>query len=476
MAKKNGKTALIAALLLVHLVGPEAVPQAQIYSAANSKKQAGLIYQAAAAMVRMSADLAQIITPFKGGMRLVCHLFGSFYQALSADGDIEEGISPTLWIYDELGRTKKTALYDSLDNAGGAWEEPLGIIISVQARSPHMLMSELVRFSRKLLSGEEVDPSWSVAIFEVPADADPLDETQWVLANPALGDFKDLEDIRRAAREAKRNPSRMASFKNFQLNQQVDDLVQQIHLKEDWLACGDAFDEEELRDQECFGGLDLSRRIDLSALVLVFPGFAKKRVLLRAWTPEGRLDERAERDQAPYREWIAAGHLIAVPGLSIDYAYIAMEIAHLSSIYRIKEIGFDRWGIERLCEKLDALGVAYWVKGEDDPEDGVLCLVPFGQGFKDMTPAIDQMEIDVMEHRFAHANHPVLTWAASNAVTTSDAAGNRKLAKNKARNRIDPYVALTMANGVATRPVEEPPPPTGSIYDDLDALRAALKG
>lgn len=475
MAKKNGKTALIAALVLVHLIGPEAVPQAEIYSGANSKAQAALIYKAAAAMVRMSPDLAQYVTPIASQKRLVCMLFGSFYQALSADGDVEEGISPTVWIYDELGRTKRTGLFDSLSNATGAWEEPIGFIISVQARSPHMIMSELVRFARKLISGELVDPAWVVALFEVPEDADPFDETLWPLANPALGDFKSIDDMRTAAREAQRNPSRLSGFKNLQLNQQVDDLVKQIHLVEDWKAGGGAFDEAELIGQPCFAGLDLSRRVDLTALVLVFP-LQKKRVLVRCWTPEHNLDERAERDQAPYRRWIEDGHLVAVPGKAIDYGYVAQEIARLKGLYDIRGIAYDRWGFTHLCTALDAEGVEYFVEGRDDPIEGALRFVPFGQGFRDMSPAIEFMEIDVMEHRFEHAMHPVLTWAASNAVTSSDHTGNRRLAKNKARGRIDPYAALTMANALTHAPEAGEAEPQGSIYDDIEELKAALKG
>lgn len=486
MAKKNGKTAIIAALVLVHLAGPEAIEQAQIFSGANSKKQASLIYEMAAAMVRLDAQspeplgLGDMILPVPSKFRLVCHYFGSFYQSLSKSADVEEGASPTVWIYDELGRTKNTGLYDSLANATGAWAEPLGFIISVQARSPLMLMSQLVRFARRLIAGEESDPAWSVRLFEVPEDVDPFDEQYWHLANPALGDFKSIESIRDAAREAKRMPSRMSSFLNFQLNQQVDDRVETIHRKEDWIACGGAVDEEALRGQRCYGGLDLSRRIDLSALELLFPGDdGLKRVVSRIWTPAATVAERAQRDGVTYREWIKAGHLIAVEGNSIDFRIVAQEIAKLRGMFDFRELAFDPWKMDDLERALNEEGVDYWVADAETGEakkgyqkdEAALCLIPFVQGFKTFSPAVDQMEIDVLDHVLRHGDNPVLTWAASNAVVMHDTSGNRKLAKQRAIARIDPYVALTQANGIASKPAEVED--SGSVWDEIAARDAA---
>lgn len=490
MAKKNGKTALIAALVLVHLVGPEAIPTAEIYSGANSKKQAALIFNAAWAMVRTSPELSQRITAIPSRMRLVCHEFGSFYMSLSSDGDVEEGISPTVWIVDELGRTKKPSLYESLSNATGAWEEPLGFIISVQARSPHWVMSTIVNAAKQMLRGDiPNDPTWSCAIFEVPEDADPLDESVWPLANPALGDFKNLEDMRTAANDAKRNPSRMPSFRNLHLNQQIDDVGAVVHTREDWEACGGAVDEEALRGQICFGGLDLSRKIDLTALALVFeqtPLRPTKHVVVRCWTPEHGLDERSLRDTknaAVFRQWVEDGHLIAVPGKAINFRYVAKEIKACREKFQLQALAYDRaFGIPALLEALDEEGVPYWVfdtaayaRGEEQPDENpeALCIVPHGQGFLDMSPAIERMEIDVMNHDLSHGNQPVLKWATSNAVTMQDPNSNRKLAKSRARSRIDPYCALAMANNIASRPKTKSQ--VGSIWDDIareDAAKA----
>ncbi|MGE0830213.1 MAG: terminase large subunit, partial [Hyphomonadaceae bacterium] len=332
MARKNAKTTLIAALVLVHLVGPESGPGQQIYSAANDREQAAIIYRAAEAMVLMDDDLSMLIRPVPSRKRLVCHFNGSFYQALSSDAKTKHGMNPAVWIYDELAQAPKRDLYDALDTSQGAQSEPLGIVISTQAREPLSLMSELVEDAKKVISGQVSDPTLAAFVFEVPPEADPFDEKLWPLANPALGDFLSLEDMRADAAKAKRLPSQLSRFRNLRLNQQVDG-VDHIIGVEDWKACGMPIDRKGLVGRPCFGGLDLSAKFDLTALVLVFPPQTADeltQVLVRCWTPEHQLDERSHKDTrnpGTYRAWAEDGHLIVTPGRFVDYDYVAQEIA-----------------------------------------------------------------------------------------------------------------------------------------------------
>jgi phage terminase large subunit-like protein len=476
MARKNAKTTLIAALVLVHLVGPEAGRGQQIYSAANDREQASIVYRAAEAMVLMDEDLSALIKTVPSRKRLVCYTNGSFYQALSSDAKTKHGMNPAVWIYDELAQAPKRDLYDALDTAQGVQSEPLGIVISTQAQSPLSLMSELVEDAKRVRDGIVNDPSICPLIFEVPIDADPFDEKMWYLANPALGDFLSLEQMRAAAAKAKRLPSQLARFRNLHLNQQVDG-VKHIFGREDWEACGVPVNVEALRGQVCFGGLDLSAKRDLTALVLVFPGVDVMSVLVRCWTPEFELDERADRDRAPYRKWIEQGHLIGVPGKSINYRYVAREIAALASLYDIQGIAYDAWNMHNMRTALNDEGVKHYVDGKDDEEEegGALRFIEWRQGFKTMSPALESTELAVIQQEIAHGMHPVLNWAAGNAVASMDPAGNRKPDKARARNRIDPFVAMVMAIGCASL---APPPKeaTDSIFDNLDALRGAMEG
>lgn len=478
MARKNAKTTLIAALVLVHLVGPEAGVGQQVYSAANDREQAAIIYRAAEAMVLMDDELSLLVRPVPSRKRLVCYLNGSFYQALSSDAKTKHGMNPAVWIYDELAQAPKRDLYDALDTSQGAQDEPLSFVISTQARDPLSLMSELVDDAKKQNAlrdaGLDYDRSLAAFIFEVPPDADPFDESLWRLANPALGDFLSLKDMQDDAAKAKRLPSQLARFRNLRLNQQVDG-VDHILGAEDWKACGMAVNREALAGAKCFGGLDLSAKRDLTALVLAFPGDVTS-ILVRCWTPEHGLDERGERDRAPYRQWVDQGHLIAVPGKAIDYRYVAQEIARLKAEFDLQAIAYDEWNMHHMKRALLDEGVAHFVEGQDEEEPGALRFVRWRQGFRTMSPALEATELLTIDHKIAHGMHPVLTWAASNAVASADAAGNRKPDKARARNRIDPFVAMTMAIGVAALTLDQTPEETGSIYDDPEALRAALKG
>lgn len=466
MGRKNGKTSLIAALVLAHLVGPESGQRQQIYSAANDKEQAAVIYRACEAMVLADPDLLALITCVPSTKRLVCVWNGSFYKALSADAKTKHGLNPAVWIYDELAQAAKRDLYDTLVSSQGAQDEPLGIVISTQARDPRSLMSELVEDARKVINGQVEDPTLAAFLFEVPKDADPFDESLWPLANPALGDFLSLTDMRAAAEKAKRLPSQQSMFRNLRLNQQVDG-VDHIIGAQEWLACGAAVNREALAGRPCFGGLDLSAKRDLTALVLAFPGDdGVLSIMTWCWTPAHDLGERAQRDRAPYDVWVRDGHLIAVPGKAVDYGYVAQEIGRLAAEFDIKAIAYDDWNMHHMVRAMNEHGVRHYVDGQDEAEAGAIRFLRWRQGFKTMSPALEQTELAVVEGRVAHAGHPVLTWAASNAVAVADAAGNRKIAKDKARSRIDPFVAMTMAIGAAAlEPVETPE--EGSIWDEL---------
>lgn len=481
MARKNAKTTLIAALVLAHLVGPEARQRQQIFSAANDREQAAEVYQAAAAMVEMDETLRALIRPIPSKKRLVCHGNGSFYVALSADAKTKHGKNPALWIYDELAQAQKTDLYDALDTSQGAQDEPLGIVISTQAMDPRSLMSQLVNDAKAQLAkkarGEPYDETLAAFIFEVPRDADPFDKSLWHLANPALGDFCSMAELEAAAAKAARLPSRLAVFRNLNLNQQVDG-VDQLISQADWEANGAAFDIEKLRGRKCWGGLDLSKRADLTALELVFEEIdGVHPVLSFIWTPERGLSERSLHDTgdaATFAQWRDAGYLLVTPSATVNYAFVAEQIGEIAAMFDLQAVAFDRFKMGDMVDALNAAGVSFHIKaGKHKTEEqyGVE-FIDFGQGWgPDMPPAVDQIEEDILERKLAHAMHPVLMWNASNAIGVADPTGARKLDKLKARNRIDAFVALTMANMIRVRTKE--PGDQSSIWDEIAARAKA---
>jgi phage terminase large subunit-like protein len=347
-------------------------------------------------------------------------------------------------IYDELAQAKNRDLYDVLDTSFGAREEPLFIVISTQSNDPEHILSRLIDDGLS-----KVDPSIVCHLYAAAEDCSLDDESQWAKANPALGKFRDREDLVAAIRQAKRLPSHEPKVRNLFLNQRVSSTAPLISRAE-WVACkGNA---ALIDGEEVYLGLDLSSVADLTALIV---GSADDpcRIQPFFWKPREQLNEHAKRDFGSgshrYREWAEAGHLLLSPGVTIDPEVVARFIAELSVRYRVRGVAYDRWRIQDLLREFDRIGLQAHEDGEKGG-DG-LRLVPWGQGYKDMGPAIDAFELAILEGQLIHPGNPVLNWNMSNAVAIKDPAENRKLDKSKARFRIDGAVALAMMLGLRSR-------------------------
>ncbi|WP_026619121.1 phage terminase large subunit-like protein [Ensifer sp. WSM1721] len=441
MARKNGKTQIVAGLALCHLVGPEAEPRGEVFACANDRFQAGKTFNEMVAIISEHKEIearVNIIRFRKEIEVLEGNGKGSVFAALSADAATKHGLSPSFIVYDELGQATKRDLYEALDTAMGARENPLMCVISTQAASDFAIMSELVDYGQKVTAGEVEDKSFHLTFYGAPDNADPWAPETWELANPALGDFRSLDDVERQAAQAQRVPSKENAFRNLILNQRVDAHVRFI-AKAEWDACDGAVDVDALRGRVAFGALDLSAARDLSAWVLVFPNDdGTVDVLPRFYLPETGIGDKSEADRVPYDIWAKQGFLTLVPGKTIDPAAIAEAMAEDAARFDIQAVAYDRWRIEDLRRELSAIGAE-------------MNLVPHGQGFKDMSPAVDVLERMVAETKLRHAGNPILKMCAANAVVTKDPAGGRKLDKAKAAGRIDGLVALSMSLNVASR-------------------------
>lgn len=473
VGRKNGKTARIAALVLVHLVGPESVINGEVYSAANDREQAGIVFKFAAQLVRAEPELLALCDVIDSTKRIACKSNGSFYHALSREAGTKHGLNPTFAIYDELAQAKDRELYDTINTAFGARDEPLFAVISTQSRDPQHLLSELIDTG---LSGS--DPSVVCHLYAVPDDAlkqlycpacghrytpekgeskacrecggktlaGVYDEALWYQANPALGDFLSLASVRKLAKQARDNPSFEPSFLNLSLNMRVDSVPSLIN-RADWEACHDP-DCSLIPGEDIYLGLDLSGTTDLCALVAV-SAHGGSRLAAWFWKPKELIQLHATRDRVPYERWALEEYLFPAPGRDVDYDLIVQQIQDLSTEFHILGVSFDRWRIAVLMKCFARLGVpAYY--GDDEDGDGIR-FVEWGQGYKDMAPAVDALDKAVTSRSLVHPGHPVLTWCVSNAVAVSDPAGNRKLDKSKARFRIDGAVAATMAIGLKSR-------------------------
>ena len=436
MARKNAKTAMASFLLLLHLCGPEAKPNSQLYSAAQSRDQAAILFSLAAKVVRMSPDLGQVVSVKDTAKQLVCSDLGTVYKALSADASTSYGLSPCFVIHDELGQVKgpRFELYEALETASAAQESPLSIVISTQAPTDSDLLSLLIDDA---LSG--ADPANKVELCTAPIDLDPFGEEAIRAANPHYDDFMNKSEVLRQAQDAKRLPSREAAYRNLILNQRVE-ARNPFVARAIWLENGD--EPDPIDGQRVYGGLDLSSVSDLTSLELVTESGD---VHSTFWLPEDGLAEKSRADRVPYDQWAAEGCLLTTPGRAIEYEFVAQHLRDLFDRCDVVAIAFDRYNMRFLKPWLEKVGFS--------PEE-LERFKEFGQGFVSMSPAIRELEAKLLAKKLRHGNHKVLEMCAANAQTVSDPAGNRKFTKQKTTGRIDGMVALAMAVGVMPQDAE----------------------
>lgn len=448
MPRKNGKTGLAAPLALCHLAGPMAEARGQVFSAAADRNQAAILYREMRAMIEVDEALSARIIVRDFNKHLEDSVTGSTYYALSADAKTKHGFSASFVVYDELAQAPNRNLFDVLSTSTAARDQPLVMVISTQSSDPHHVMSELVEHGRKVNDGLIDDPHFHATIYAAPMDADIWDEAVWFACNPALGDFRSLPEMRSYAAQAKLLPARETAFRALYLNQPVEEISRFISLPA-WRACQSEIDLDSLRGKACWAGLDLSSTTDLTALALYFETGES---VVYFWVPRDRLQEREKTDRVPYATWHRQGFIEAPEGRAIDIRAIARRLAEITQHFNLQGVAYDRWHIEVLKRILSDEGLD-------------LPLVDWGQGFQSMGPAVDALEVIILEETLRHDGNPVLTWCASNAAVAMDPAGNRKLDKARSVERIDGMVALAMAVGLhAKKPKEAPRDFTGMAF------------
>jgi phage terminase large subunit-like protein len=435
--RKNAKTSTCAFILLLHLCGPERKVNSQIFSCAQSRDQAAILFSLAAKIVRLSPKLHAIIQIRDTAKELLCPDLGTFYKALSAEASTALGLNPSLVLFDELGQVRgpRSDLFEAMNTATAAQENPLSIIISTQAPTDGDLLSILIDDAQS-----NNDPTIVLRFDTAPEDIDPFSEKAIRLANPAFDVFMNKKEVLAMAQDAKRMPAREAQYRNLILNQRIDASTPFIAPAE-WKACSEpAMD---LTGREVFVGLDLSATKDLTALVVVgvdiLTGIWHCRPYF--WIPSEGLQQKSQADRVPYDLWADRGHLQATPGTTVSYEFVAYELKKIMDTHKVIKIAFDRWGMQNFKPWIIQAGMS-----EQEFKEK---FVAFGQGYASMSPALRDLEAIIADKKLRHGNQPVLTMCMNNSIIERDPAGNRKLSKKRSTGRIDGAVALTMAVGVA---------------------------
>ena len=452
LPRKNGKSELAAALAIYFLLF-DGEMGAEVYSAAADKDQAALVFNVAAQMIRNDAELEVQCEIVDSQKRIVHRKSGSFYRAISAEAYSKHGFNASVVIYDELHAAPTRELWDVLSTSQGARVQPLMMAITTAGYDRHSILWELYDHAKKVAEDPTLDPTFLPLLFEAPIDADWQDEKVWKQSNPALGDFRSLEEMRIAAQRAKSIPAQENTFRRLYLNQWTEQAERWIDMAA-WDDCaGDVPWQElpkHLLGKPCYAGLDLSSRSDLTACVLVFQDEKYLTVVPWFWVPEEEAAKRSTKDRVPYTQWIRDGLITPTPGNIVDQGFIREDINRLAKEYRLKELSFDPWNATKLAVELGQ-------------HDGIK-VVEIRQGFANLSEPTKDLGALVKGKTLRHGGHPVLRWMAGNMVVKQDPIGNLVPDKSKVTEKIDGIVALIMAIGSALRNANKEPEYQMFIY------------
>ncbi|EFR90483.1 putative phage terminase, large subunit [Listeria innocua FSL S4-378] len=452
--KKMGKSELAAAVALLLTCG-DGEERAEVYGCAADRQQASIVFEVAADMVRMSPALSKRVKILSATKRIVFQPTNSFYQVLSAEAYSKHGFNIHGVVFDELHTQPNRKLFDVMTKGSGdARTQPLYFLITTAGSDTKSICYETHQKAKDIMAGRKIDPTFYPVIYGADESDDWTDPKVWKKANPSLGITVGIDKVKAACESAKQNPAEENAFRQLRLNQWVKQAVRWMPMDR-WDKCAFAVNEEDLLGRVCYGGLDLSSSIDITAFVLVFPPVDeddKYIILPYFWLPEETLSARVNRDHVPYDVWEKQGQLKTTEGNVVHYGFIEKFIEELGEKYNIREIAFDRWGAVQMVQNLEGMGFT---------------VVPFGQGFKDMSPPTKELMKLTLEEKVAHGGHPVLRWMMDNIFVRTDPAGNIKPDKEKSSEKIDGAVATIMALDRAIRCGNDT---SASVYDNRGIL------
>ncbi len=441
LPRKNGKSELAAALAIYFLLFDGEIG-AEVYSAAADKDQAALVFNVAAQMIRNDPELEAQCEIIDSQKRIVHRKSGSFYRAISAEAYSKHGFNASVVIYDELHAAPNRELWDVLATSQGARLQPMMIAITTAGYDRHSILFELYDHAKKVLKDPSIDPTFLPILFEAPKDADWLDEKVWKKANPALGDFRSMDEMRIAAQRAQSIPAQENAFRRLYLNQWTEQAERWLQM-ESWDACRSVIDADALIGVDCVAGLDLATTTDIAACVLIFPQPDGRMIVQpHFWAPAEGIRKRSLTDRVPYDQWVKDGYLTATPGDVIDYDIVENDLNALARRYTIREIGYDPWNAEATRQRLERHGLT-------------MTKVPQTMSF--LNEATKRLGDLVVNKRLVHDGHPVLRWMASNMVVWMDTSGNIRPDKAKSTEKIDGIVATVIALSVWLRQPDSRP-------------------
>lgn len=453
--KKNGKTPLSAALGLYMLCADgESAPE--VYLAAGDREQAGYIYRYASQMAAANPTLAKNLKILDSRKRIINHRNNGFMQVLSSESYSKHGINPSCLIFDELHAQPNDELWNTLTSGTDyARKQQLVFVMSTAGVfDKESIWWRIREKARQIRDGIVEQPNFLPVLYIADPEKDnPEDEALWIRVNPSIGHIFTIDKIREQMKEAKNDPVEYQNFLRFRLNIPVKQLSRWMPMA-DWDRCAGAVDPDILSGKICYGGLDLSSKVDLTAFSLVFPPETADGIwdiLMKFYCPEDSIMKRSRQDKVHYDLWAKRGLITVTPGNVIDEKFIENDIVAASKAFSLQEVGFDPWGATSISTRL--------------LNDFGIQMVEMRQGARTLSEPAKDILVKVMSGKVRQGGNPVLRWNADNLVMRSDANGNVAPDKEHATEKIDGMVALIMAWGRAMFKVD-----TKSVYEERGVI------
>lgn len=467
--RKQGKS-FSAAIVGLYGTFFEGEPGAEGYVVATKEEQAKIVFNDAKQIVLKSGLTKYIKVSAKNLHRTDTV---SKFEPLGSDSDSTDGLNPYVITVDELHAWKTRGLLDVMESATGARRTHLNNQITTAGSDLVSVCGDQHSYACQILDGVLEDDPSTLSFFAMIAHADvnddPWAESTWRKANPHYGISVKPEDIQKLAAKAKNMPASAAEFKQKRLNLWVNSDQPWLSLEGWQKGQSTGWTLEDLAGEECWIGIDLSSKIDLTALVCVFPpkGARKSfRLVPFVWTPLDTIRDRAHRDRAPYDIWEGKQHLIGVAGSSIKLRVVREKLVELRDKVAIRGVGFDPWHAETLVEDL---------VDDEGFDEALLAEIP--QTFAGMSAACLRFEAEVLAGNVDVGDSPLMAWCVSNTVVQRDGKDNIQPIKKKSRGRIDPVVAANIGLAVYLRmPQSKKKKKKPSVYQRRGAMVVTAEG
>ena len=473
--KKNGKSEMVAGFALKQLCA-DGEMMGEVYGCAADKQQASIVFDVAVEMVEQEPSLKKRMQLILSKKRIVYLPTKSFYQVVSAEAYTKHGLNISGCVFDEIHAQPNRALFDVMTfGSGDAREQPLFVYITTAGDDPDRVSIgwELHEKAEGILLGIRNDPTFYPVIFGIDEENKRIwrgwdylqlpeteDKNYWKdpkiisIVNPSVGNIIKLDTVQESLQKVQGNEADERIFKQLRMNIWVKYKASKWLPQSTWEQNGGLvpYDRDNetgliipksLIHRKCYGGLDLSSKMDLSAFVLVFPPEdpdGKYIILPHFWLPEDNMAERI-KNGLKYDVWGNQGLIRLTSGNRIDYRYIEKDILRMADFFDIHEIGYDPWN-------------AYDV--EPTLSENGLTMVEIRQNFQNIGPAMDETESLLTGNHFNHGNNPVMNWMYGNLEVITNPEGFKKPTKanrtanssNKRGytfNKIDGIVALLIA-------------------------------